>query len=155
MALARPSLYSHTLSGGGSSTGPPCTRTSQPSYSPLPASSPAPVRSVRGIDVILRLGALAAAPPSIVPNMVNKTRGIGRQQFIERLTVPGPPGPWPRFCCLTWAAHDMFQLFWIQQVSSGLWASQPSLPITSAAQVMFVFSRRRTAQFYFSIRMQN
>ena len=105
-----PSLYSHTLSGGGSSTGPPCTRTSQPSYSPPPASSPAPVRLVHGLDVVLHLGALAVAP-SVVPNMVSKTRGIGRQLFVERLTVPGPPGPWPRFCCLTWAAHDMFQHF--------------------------------------------
>ena len=66
----------------------PCIRTSQPSYSPPPASSPAPVRSVRGLDVVLRLGALAAAPPSVVPNMVSKTRGIGRQLFAERLTVP-------------------------------------------------------------------
>ena len=155
MALARPSLYSHTLSDGGSSTGPPCTRTSQPSYSPPPPSSPAPVRSVRGLDVVLRLGALAAAPPSVVPNMVSKTRGIGRQLFVERLTVPGPPGPWPRFCCLTWAAHRCFNVFWIQHVSSNLWASQPSFFITSAAQVIFVFSRRRTIQFYFSIRMQN
>ena len=90
---------------------PPCTQTSQPSYSPPPASSPAPVRSVRGLDVVLRLGALAAVPPSVIPNMVCKTRRIERQMFIERLTVPGPPGPWPRFCCLTWAAHDMFQHF--------------------------------------------
>ena len=111
MALARPSLYSHTLSGGGSSTGPPCTRTSQPSYSPPPTSSPAPARLVRGLDVVLRLGALAVAPPSVIPNMVSKTRGIGRQLFVERLTVLGPLGPWLRFCCLTWAAHDMFQHF--------------------------------------------
>ena len=48
-----------------------------------------------------------------------------------------------------------FNIFWIQQVSSGLWASQTSLSITSAAQVMFVFSIRHTAQSYFSIRMQN
>ena len=92
-------------------TGPPCTRTSQPSYSPSSVSSPAPVRSVRGLDVVLRLGAPAAALPSVIPNMVSKTRGIGRQLFVERLTVPGPPGLWPRFCCLTWAAHDMFQHF--------------------------------------------
>ena len=109
--VGQTTLYSHTLSGGGNSTGPPCTRTSQPSYSPPPASSPAPVRSVRGLDVVLRLGVLAAAPPSVVPNMVSETRGIGRQLFVERLTAPGPPGPWPRFCCLTWAAHDMFQHF--------------------------------------------
>src|SRR3954466_15527173 len=122
MALARPSLYYHTLSGGGSSTGPPCIRTIKPSYSPPHASSPAPVRSIRGLDVVLRLGALAAAPPSVVPNMVSKTRGIGRQLFIERLPVPGPPCSWPRFCCLTWVAHDMFQHFFGSsryQVASG------------------------------------
>ena len=124
---------------------PPCIRTSQSSYSPRPASSPASLRSVHGLDVILHLGVVAMAPPSVVPNMVSKIRGIGRQLFVERLTVPGPPGPWPRFCCLTCAAHDMFQRFF---GSSGLWASQPSLSITSAAQVMFVFSRRRTTQFF-------
>ena len=69
MALARPSLYSHTLSGGGNSIGPPCTQTSQTSYPPPPASSPAPVRLVRGLDIVLRRGAPAVAPPSVVPNM--------------------------------------------------------------------------------------
>ena len=148
MALARPSLYYHTLSGGGSSTGPPCTRTSQPSYSPSPASSPAPVRSVRGLDVVLHLGAPAAAPPSVIPNMVSKTRGIGRRLFVERLTVPGPPGPGPRFCCVTWASRDMFQRFLDPAGINGLSASQPSLSITSASQ-------RHTTQLYFSIIMQN
>ena len=85
---------------------PPCIRTSQPSYSPPPASSPAPVHSVHGLDIVLHLGAIAVVPPSVVPNMVSKIRGIGRQLFVERMTVPGPPGPWPRFCCLTWVAHE-------------------------------------------------
>ena len=75
------------------------------------ASSPAPDHSVHGLYIVLHLGALTVAPPSVVPNMVSKIRGIRRQLFVERLTIPGPPGPWPRFCCLTCAAHDMFQPF--------------------------------------------
>ena len=52
MALARPSLYSHTLSGGGSSTGPPYTRTSQPSYSPPPLTPR--IQCARCLPVIRR-----------------------------------------------------------------------------------------------------
>ena len=32
-------------------------------------------------------GGAGAAPPSVVRNMVNKTRGIGRRLFVESLTV--------------------------------------------------------------------
>ena len=155
MALARPSLYYHTLSDGGSSTGPPCTQTSQPSYSPPPTSSPAPVHSVRGLDVVLRLGALAAEPPFVVPNMVSKTRGIGRQLFVERLTVPGPPGPWPRFCCLTWAAHDMFQHF-LDPAGIKWPMGLPTYLVYNISSPSYVcFFKTTHSSVLFSIRMQN
>jgi hypothetical protein len=84
-----PSTPPHILffSSDGS---PPRTRTSQPSYSPPPTTTLSHLPRflfipIRGLAVVLRLGVLAAVPPSGLVNMVNMVnRG---RTVLESMTV--------------------------------------------------------------------
>ena len=155
MALARPSLYPHTIVRR--------RQLHRPTLHPNKSTLVLPSACVFPRSGSFGLRSRRRCPPwcsshgaTICSSQHGQQNKRNRETTLHReADSPGPPGPWPRFCCLTWAPHDMFQHFLDPAGIKRPLGLQPSFSITSAAQVMFVFSRRRTTQFFFSIKMQN